>query len=176
MDIYFLRHASAGQASLAGNDEKRSIDKTGEQQSHDVGRALAALDLKLDVIISSPLTRAMQTAKIAAAELGHKNEIVTDGALRPEASYEQFEHLLARFGKNKAMMVVGHNPSMTGFLNRMLAGSDSAEFIDFKKGAVAKVEKDRSEAAVLKWYMTPKLLRAIQGASASNSRPKTVSK
>src|SRR5271169_3050853 len=98
MDIYFLRHASAGQASLAGNDEKRSIDKTGEQQSHDVGRALAALDLKLDVIISSPLTRAMQTAEIVAGELGYKDKIVTDAALRPEASFEEFEALLARYG------------------------------------------------------------------------------
>src|SRR5271167_1341587 len=101
MDIYFFRHASADHYDPAGNDDKRPIDKTGEQQSRDVGRALAALDLKLDVIISSPLTRAMQTAEIAAAELGHKDKIVTDGALRPEASYEQFEHLLARFGKNK---------------------------------------------------------------------------
>lgn len=175
MDIYFLRHASAGQYDPAGNDDKRPIDKTGEQQSHDVGRALAALDLKLDVIISSPLTRAMQTAEIAAAELGHKGKIVIDGALRPEASYEQFEELLARHGKKKAIMVVGHNPSMTDFLTRVLTG-ESAEFIDFKKGAVAKVEREGRESAVLKWCMTPKVVRAIQQASASSSRPKTVSK
>ena len=59
MDIYFLRHASAGQYSPGSNDDQRPIDKTGEQQSHDVGRALAALDLKLDAILSSPLTRAI---------------------------------------------------------------------------------------------------------------------
>ncbi len=176
MDIYFLRHASAGQSSLAGNDEKRRIDKTGEQQSHDVGWALAALDLKLDAIISSSLARAMQTAEIVAAEIGHKDKIVIEDALRPEASYEEFEDLLARYGKNKAIMLVGHNPSMTEFLNRILTGSDSASFIDFKKGAVAKVEKDESETAVLKWCMTPKVVRAIQQASASSSRPKTVSK
>jgi len=176
MDIYFLRHASAGQASVSGNDEKRPIDKTGEQQSRDVGRALAALDLKLDDIISSPLTRAMQTAQIAAGELGHKNKLAIEDALRPEASYEEFEDLLARYGKSEAIMLVGHNPSMTEFLNRMLAGSDSASFIDFKKGAVAKVEKDAREGAILKWCMTPKVVRAIQQASASSSRPKTVSK
>jgi phosphohistidine phosphatase len=176
MDIYFLRHASAGHYNPAGNDDKRPIDKTGVQQSHDVGRALAALDLKLDVVISSPLTRAMQTAEIAAGELGHKNKIVIDDALCPEASYEEFEDLLVRYGKNKAIMLVGHNPSMTEFLNRILAGSDSAGFIDFKKGAVAKVEKDESETAVLKWCMTPKVVRAIQQASASSSRPKTTLK
>jgi len=176
MDIYFLRHASAGQYSPAGNDDKRSIDKVGEQQSHDVGQAMAALDLKLDVIISSPLTRAMQTAEIAAAELGHKDKIVTDSALLPDAGYSQFDQLLTRFGKNKAIMVVGHNPSMADFLSQMLAGGDSAAFIDFKKGAVAKVEKNRGEPAVLKWYLTPKIVRAIQRASTSSSRPKTVSK
>src|SRR5271166_6566356 len=176
MDIYFLRHASAGQASLSGNDERRPVDKAGEQQSHDVGRALAALDLELDTIISSPLTRAMQTAEIVAAELGHKGKIVADEALRPEANSGAFEDLLARFGKKKAIMVVGHNPSMTGFLVQMLSGSGSAEFIDFKKGAVAKVEKNGSQPAVLKWCLTPKVIRAIQKASASSSRPKVVSK
>ena len=176
MDIYFLRHASAGQYSPGSNDDKRPLDKTGEQQSHDVGRVLAALDLKLDAIICSPLTRAMQTAEIAAAELGNKDKVVTDVALRPEASYQQFEELLARFGKRKAIMMVGHNPSMTEFLIRMLSGSDSPAFIDFKKGAAAKVEKDESQPGVLKWCMTPKLIRAIQRASASSSRPKTTSK
>jgi phosphohistidine phosphatase len=175
MEIYFLRHASANHYDPTADDDKRPIDKTGEQQSQDVGRALAALGLKLDVMISSPLTRALQTAEIAASELGHKDKIVLDGALRPEASYEHFEALLARYGKKKAIMVVGHNPSMTDFLNRMLSG-ESAEFIDFKKGAVAKVERDGSHPAVLKWCMTPKLVRAIQQASARSSRPKTVSK
>ncbi len=72
-------------------------------------------------------------------------------------------------------MVVGHNPSMTDFLTRMLSG-ESAGFIDFKKGAVAKVERDGRQPAVLKWCLTPKLVRGIQQASASSSRPKTVSK
>jgi len=176
MDIYFLRHASAGHYSPGSNDDKRPIDKTGEQQSQDVGRALAELDLKLDVILSSPLTRAMQTATIAAEELGHKDKIVTDDALRPEASYEQFEKLLARYAKKKAIMLVGHNPSMTEFLIQTLAGGDSGEFIDFKKGAVAKIERADRQPAVLKWCLTPKVVRAIQQASANSSRPKTASK
>jgi phosphohistidine phosphatase len=176
MDIYLLRHSSANHYDPAKDDDKRPIDNTGEQQSHDVGRALAALDPKLDVLISSPLTRAMQTAEIVAAELGHKDKIVTDKALRPEASYAEFVDLLARYGKKKAIMVVGHNPSMTEFLVQMLAGSDAAAFVDFKKGAVAKIEKSEGQPTVLKWFLTPKVVRAIQKASASSSRPKTASK
>ena len=73
-------------------------------------------------------------------------------------------------------MVVGHNPSMTEFLNRMLFRGDRGDAIEMKKGAVAKVERDGSQPAVLKWCLTPKVVRAIQQASASSSRPKTVSK
>jgi phosphohistidine phosphatase len=176
MDIYLLRHGSAGQYTAGSNDDQRPLDKTGEQQSHDVGRALAELGVKLDAIISSPLTRALQTATIAAAELGHKDKIVADEALRPEASYRQLESLLARYARKKAILLVGHNPSMTEFLTQMLAGGDAREFIDFKKGAVAKVERVDRQPAVLKWCLTPKVVRAIQQASASSSRPKTVSK
>jgi phosphohistidine phosphatase len=176
MEIYFLRHANAGEPELNyADDEKRPIDQLGIEQSHNVGRALAALELKLDVVLSSPLKRAVQTAEIAAAELGHKDEIVTDDALRPEASHEQFQELLRRHSRKDAIMVVGHNPSMTEFLNQLLFPEASLQAVEMKKGAVAKVEKD-GRFAVLKWSMTPKVIRSIQQASASSSRAKTVSK
>ena len=177
MEIYFLRHANAGEPKLdPTSDEERPIDKLGIEQSHNVGRALAALDLRLDAVMSSPLRRAMQTAEIAAEELGYKGKIVTDAALRPEASYEQFQALLHRHDRKGAILLVGHNPSMTEFVNQMLFPEASRDAVEMKKGAMVKVEKDGSRPAVLKWSMTPKVIRAIQQASASSSRAKTVSK
>lgn len=176
MTIYLFRHANAGQhLGDYKKDETRPLDKSGERQSHDVGRALAAMEVEVDVIISSPLTRAMQTAEIAAKEFSHRDKIVTDDAMRPEAGYDQFQDLLTRYGKNQAIMAVGHNPSITDFLVTLLAGSAAREFIDYKKGAVARVDLDGGKA-VLRWIMTPKMARALQTASANSSRPKTVRK
>ena len=176
MIIYFLRHANAGEPKLdPAKDDKRPLDELGIQQSHDVGHALAALDVSVDAILASPLLRALQTAEIAAEELKHKDKLILDPALRPEASYEQFQQLLRRHSGKKAIMVVGHNPSMTEFLNRLLTGASSLHVIEMKKGAVAKVESD-GHTGMLKWCMTPKLVRAIQQASAKSSRPKTVLK
>jgi phosphohistidine phosphatase len=124
--------------------------------------------------VSRAVGRAHQTAEIVAEELGHKDSIVVDDALRPDASYEQFEGLLARHKDKDAIMVVGHNPSQTEFLNRLVTGTDR-EGIDFKKGAVARVDGEAGKPAVLKWTMPPKVVKAIQ-ASAKSSRPKTVSK
>ena len=86
---------------IRSKDEKRPIDKLGEEQSHDVGRALAALGVTVNVIVSSPLTRAMQTAAIVSQELGHEEKLVIDDGLRPEATFEKFKALLNRH-KDKA--------------------------------------------------------------------------
>ena len=94
----------------------------------------------------------------------------------PEASYEKFQDLLRRHSRRDAIMVVGHNPSMTEFLNKLIYGDGSLNSIELKKGAVAKVEKNGRKPAVLRWCMPPKVVRSIQQASASSSRPKTVRK
>src|ERR1039457_5350078 len=97
MDIYFLRHANAAEPKVnPAKDEKRPIDKLGMEQSHDVGRGLAALSVSPDVAISSPLRRATQTAAVVANELGYEDKVIIDAALRPEAGYEKFRELLDR--------------------------------------------------------------------------------
>lgn len=175
MVIYFLRHANAGTKHFSNpaNDDKRPIDKLGEEQSHDVGRALAAIGVIPNVIISSPLTRSVQTAHIVAQELGHEEKILLDDALRPEATFDQFKALLNRHKDRISVMVVGHDPSMTEFVNRVLSGGGPLAAVEMKKGGVAKVEKELRRPAVLRWCMTPKVVQRIQRSSAKRSRPKT---
>jgi phosphohistidine phosphatase len=171
--IYFLRHASAGQGYAdPKKDEKRPLDEEGILQCRYVGGALAALGVSVDAIISSPLKRAVQTANLVANEIGHEARIVLDAALRPEATYEQFRPLLQRYNGAEAIMVVGHNPSETDFLSRSVSARAGLAKIDFKKGAVAKVEVT-GRSGELKWLLTPKTVRAIYETASSSSRPKT---
>ena len=176
MDIYFLRHASAGDSTLSpAKDDERPLDKLGIEQSHNVGCALGAMKVAFDAILSSPLLRAQQTAKIVAEEVGHKGKIVTEPNLHPGGSYEQFQDMLLRHESKASILVVGHNPSMTEFLNKLLIGEDAPDAVEVKKATIAKVEKNGNQAT-LKWCLPPKVLRAIQQDSAKSSRPKTVSK
>ena len=176
MIIYFVRHASAGQhLSNAKKDEKRPLDPDGIEQCNAVGRALAALDVQPDVIISSPLKRATQTASLIGNEIGHEGKLQLESAMRPEGSFADFRRMLEKYVRYESIMVVGHNPSITDFLARLIAKSGSEALIDFKKGAVARAETAR-HAATLNWFFTPKIARAIQTAaeaSAEKSNPKT---
>ena len=176
MIIYFVRHASAGQhLPNPKKDEKRPLDSDGIEQCGLVGRALAAINAQPDVVISSPLKRATQTASLIGNELGYEGKLQLEPALKPEASFPDFRRMLEKYSRYEAVMVVGHNPSITEFLARMIAKSGSEALVDFKKGAVARAETVR-KSATMNWFFTPKMARAIYAAAATaaeKSHPKT---
>jgi phosphohistidine phosphatase len=173
MFLYFLRHASAGQRIMnAKKDEKRGLDKDGIEQCGYVGRALAALGAQADVIISSPLKRSSQTAALVGNEMGYEGKLVLDAALKPAASYADFQKLLAKYQRYESVVVVGHNPNLSEFLGRVISGNGAEATIELKKGAVAKVEIRRAFGS-LSWCITPRIVRTIHAAAAESVRPKT---
>jgi len=173
MFIYFLRHASAGQRlNNPKKDEKRGLDKDGIEQCGYVGRALAALGVQVEVIISSPLKRATQTAALVGNEMGHEGRLVLENGLRPEATYADFQKMLAKYARQDSILLVGHNPNLREFLGRVIADGKGEAVVELKKGTVAKVETRRN-AGSLSWCITPRILRTIHAAAAESARPKT---
>ncbi|HUO26423.1 MAG TPA: histidine phosphatase family protein [Candidatus Aquilonibacter sp.] len=173
MIIYFLRHASAGDPLVnPKKDEKRALDKEGIEQCGYVGRALAAVEAQVDVIISSPLKRATQTASLVGNEMGYEGKLQVEPALRPGAGFADFRRLLEKYARQEAIMVVGHNPNLSQFLGLIVSDSGCEASVDLKKGAVARVEMRRS-SGTLHWCLTPKLLRLLYATAVESSRPKT---
>src|SRR5712672_235335 len=122
MIIYFLRHASAGEpVSNPKRDEKRALDESGVEQCGYVGRALSALDVQVDVILSSPLKRAAQTASLVGNEMGHEGKLQLEDGLRPTASFADFRKMLDKYARHESIMVVGHNPTLSEFLGRTIS-------------------------------------------------------
>ncbi len=173
MIIYFLRHASAGEHLMnPKKDEKRALDQTGIEQCGYVGRGLAALDAQVEIVVSSPLKRATQTASLVGNEMGYEGKIQLDDALRPGASFSDFRGLLGKYAKYESLMVVGHNPNLSEFLGACISESGCEANVELKKASVARVESSRN-SGVLVWSLTPKMLRTLHAAAAESSRPKT---
>ncbi len=173
MIIYFLRHASAGQHFInLKKDEKRALDKEGIEQCGYVGRALAAIDAQVDIIISSPLKRATQTASLVGNEMGYEGKLQVEPALRPEATFADFRRMLEKFATQESIMVVGHNPNLSQFLGTVISESGCEASVELKKGAVARVDMRRS-SGTLQWCLTPKALRTLYTVAVESSRPNT---
>ena len=131
MIIYFLRHASAGErVADPKKDEKRALDKEGIEQCGYIGRALAAMDVQVDAIISSPLKRATQTASLVGNELGYESKLQIEPGLRPQATFAEFRKLLDKYSRQEAIMVVGHNPNLSEFLGRIISDAGCEAGVD----------------------------------------------
>ena len=173
MVIYFLRHASAGEPFVnPKKDEKRALDKEGIEQCGYVGRALAAMEAQVEVIVSSPLKRATQTASLVGNEMGYEGKLQIEAGLRPGANVADFRRLLEKYARQESIMVVGHNPNLSQFLGALISESGCEASVELKKGAVARVDMRRSSGTLL-WCLTPKTLRSLYTAAVESSRPKT---
>ena len=177
MVIYFLRHANAGQKHFSdpAKDEKRPIDKLGEDQSHDVGRALAAIGVsgQRDHFQPAYASNADRRDCVAGDWARGKNRDSID-ALRPEATFEKFKALLNRHKDKLAIMVVGHDPSMTEFVNRVLSGGSAAGSDRNEEGRRGQSGKRVCAGPpCFEWCLPPKVVQKIQRSSAKRSRPKT---
>jgi phosphohistidine phosphatase len=173
MIIYFLRHANAGQKRIdPAKDGKRPLDKDGVLQCRYIGALLAALDVQVDQIITSPLKRATQTASLVGNDIDYSAKLQISDSLRPAATFEDFRQLIHACAKYEAIMLVGHNPNLTEFVSQVVTNGGSKKSIELKKGGIARVDYS-PKRSVLNWMVTPKLARALYGSAHSKSLPKT---
>jgi len=96
MNLYVLRHASAG-TSRANPviDVKRPLDKEGKEQCLLMANYLNALKVQFDLIVSSPLKRALQTASLVGTEVAYDAKIQVTEALSPSGSVSGFQKLVS---------------------------------------------------------------------------------
>ena len=124
-------------------------------------RGLRNVVPKLDVVATSPLVRAIETAEILSAV--YERERVVIDELRPESPYGDLARWARQHAKKEVVAVVGHEPHLSGLASWLLAGA-STSFIDLKKGAACllEIEDTAAEAsAMLLWSVTPRQLRAL---------------
>lgn len=172
MNLYVLRHASAGEKRPNPLlDKKRPLDKEGKQQCILVGSYLNALRVPIDLIVSSPLKRALQTASLVGTELGYESTIQLSDALAPGGTVEAFHRLVASVNAHENVLVVGHNPSLSQFLGALIAAGGKAN-IRLRKGSIARVDCTRKPGQLIS-LIDPRYIRQLYMSVAKKSRRKT---
>src|SRR5271157_2483302 len=121
MNLYLMRHANAGiPRENPALDAKRSLIKEGKEQCMLMARVLSALKVQVDVIVSSPLKRALQTAQFVGTELGYEAKVEVSSALGLDADFAAFQKLIEKYADREGVLFVGHNPNLFKFLGRLI--------------------------------------------------------
>jgi len=173
MNLYLMRHANAGvPRDNPVLDDKRGIIKEGKQQCLMMGRMLAAAGVQIDVIVSSPLKRAKQTAQFVATEVGCEAPVLVSKALSPDGEWAAFQELISQYSDREGVLLVGHNPNMSQFLGRLLTGNgpgSGASSVRMRKAGVARVDIGRRPAQ-LQWLLDPRMMRSIAVMAGKSAR------
>src|SRR5207245_9281127 len=103
MQLYFLRHGEADWPDWKKSDDERPLTKRGKKEMHEVGAFLARLKVRPDVILTRPLPRASQPAKIAAEHLTIKCR--EEKLLAPGVGHSQLKRLIGKQAAESAMPV-----------------------------------------------------------------------
>lgn len=157
MMIFLVRHGEAIERTEEQEDSLRWLTKKGRKLLHKAGRRLHKKRVRPDYIITSPLTRAVQTAELILSYVGHHTELMADRRLAPDASVEQMVEMIhGRYHDNKdeSVMLVGHEPLLSQCAARLLGKESVAPLV---KGACLHLElRDKPRKPVrFHWYAPP---------------------
>jgi phosphohistidine phosphatase len=167
MIIHIVRHAEAVERTPEIPEEHRFLTPRGRNRFRRIAARLKKSGIDPDVILTSPLIRAVQTAEILAQALKFKGELVVTALLAHGFLPEELNVFLAGFPKAKEIALVGHEPAL-GNLARTLLAADftctlekgvtisfkskhDGERVDFRQlvDAGAKLVTSRSKALKL---------------------------
>jgi phosphohistidine phosphatase len=153
MRLYFLRHGKADWPEWKKPDDERPLTEFGKKEVRQLAKFLDRLKARPDLIVSSPLPRALQTAKIAAEQL--KTKLRQDESLEPGFGMSELKTVLKRHG-SKVLMLVGHEPDFTTVISALTGGA----CLKLSKGGVALVDiGPDAEQGKLLWLFPPKFAR-----------------
>jgi phosphohistidine phosphatase len=175
MNLYVLRHASAGTSRANPKlDIKRPLDRDGKQQCMLLGRYMNALNLQFDVVASSPLKRALQTASLVGTEIGYEAKVTVTDALSPEATFTAFKRFLDEMKDRENVLVVGHNPNLEQFMGQLVGSTRPGSF-RLRKAGMARFDLTKRPGTMY-WMVEPRMLRSIYTSVTKSSRRKTSKK
>jgi phosphohistidine phosphatase len=163
MILYIVRHAIAAPWQPGVADKDRELTREGIAKMKKAAAGLAAVEAIPDVILSSPLIRARQTAEILMAAFGDRPFFQVVPALAPQGNRTELYDEIRKHGGKDGVMLVGHEPSLGSIACEILSGSPGC-FLNLKKGSACAIEIAKMSpvpSGFLRWLIPPATLRML---------------
>ena len=162
MKLYILRHGRAVERKAPGfTENSRPLTDEGVTKMKKAANGMKAVISSFDVILTSPLKRAFDTATIVADAFNYKDKPEVCEALSPGSDPKELLDYVKRHFQGKRVLLVGHEPHLGHFA---AAALEAPVLFDFKKGGLCLLEKrpDVPGKMLLVMMLPPKVLRAMR--------------
>jgi phosphohistidine phosphatase len=161
--LYLIRHGIAVDRNEGMDDKARPLTAKGRQKTADVAQQLKILGLEFSQILTSPLTRARQTAEILL-QAGLSNQVNVTDTLSPMGSFADWLDWLKDYSQprqEQAIALVGHEPALSQWAELLLWG-EARGVLSLKKAGIIGLtvpdEVDPLGHTILFWLTPPRFL------------------
>jgi phosphohistidine phosphatase len=164
MDLYFIRHASAVELDREiSEDSFRYLSPEGRAHSAEIAQKLHKLNINFDLILSSPIVRAIQTAEIFSNIMHHKGDFKTAVELIGGSSFNRFQQLLHRSSNYKSIACFGHSPDMNQYSINLIKENRVKELkVNFKNCSVCRIKYDyEKDKGSFVWFLKSDTLELV---------------
>jgi phosphohistidine phosphatase len=162
-ELYLIRHGLAEERGEAWpDDSKRPLTAEGMSRLRKSARGVARLGISFDVLVTSPLVRARQTADVIASVYDPRPQVVVAESLAPGGAHQALLTDLEKQARRTRIALVGHEPGI-GELAARLAGFRHP--LEFKKGAFCRIDVEAlppTGQGMLRWFLTPRIMRGLR--------------
>jgi phosphohistidine phosphatase len=166
MNLYILRHGIAVERGTRGfeNDADRPLTLKGEERVRAIAKAMQAMELSFDLLLTSPFVRARKTAELVADKFKLREKLQNSEHLTPDGDPKKLVAELNRLDADDVLLS-GHEPWLSTFVATLVCDEPAAS-VQLKKGGLCKLSVEtlkHGRCATLEWLLTPKQMLLMAG-------------
>jgi phosphohistidine phosphatase len=139
VELFILRHGKAEARGMGMDDADRALTGQGREEIKKIGTWTVTMGYTFDVIATSPLKRAMETAKIIGLTTKQEHNVQVWDLLSPGGDPEALSGQIASVGSDSSVLIVGHEPMLSIVISRVISGNDWTSVV-LAKGAFARIK------------------------------------
>ena len=171
MELFILRHGETSKRLSRSGGLDRSLTYTGTAEIKSIANSIKKLRIKIDLIVTSPLSSCKQTGEIINDLFNKKIPLIICNDLKPEGKLLDFYNKISKYKGTSSILIVGHEPYLSSMINDIISNSDADRNynknynnIILKKAGLSRIKiistvpKLKGE---LRWLLTPRILKKL---------------
>lgn len=163
VELFIMRHGKAEVRAMGSNDFDRALTAQGREDVKKIGRWTIAMGYTFDLVATSPLKRARETAEIMCATTKQVHPVQVWDLLAPGGDLGALSELISSLGADISVLLIGHEPQLSTVISRIISRDTSVSIV-LAKGGFARIKNVTSHGDLtgeLYCLITPKQLPLV---------------
>jgi phosphohistidine phosphatase len=168
LELFILRHGETSKRLSRSGGLDRPLTYTGTADIKNIANSIKKLRIKIDLIVTSPISSCKQTGEIINDMFKKRIPIIFCNDLKPEGEILDFYNKISKYKDRSSILIVGHEPYLSGMINDIISNDNYNKNhnnnIILKKAGLSRIKitstvpKFKGE---LRWLLTPRILKKL---------------